>query len=336
MQQRDDIVTQGSHLYSKALVQLKEAIENPSTAYRSQNVAATMALSQYEALVYTDEYGWVQHAGGTGRLMQMRGPERYQDEPDHTCFLLSRFSVINQACVSRKPTFLAHPDWQTIPWAKNSSSKTHFDELLNILADVPACFEEFDRLSDLAGATTRESQDTGRQFAGWLESGRALGPDQAAWERLREQLISSLQRLEAWRKQWEASKRTIPVLKPIDPTTSLTWDPALKYPASSVYQYPDLPRAYEVCLYFITHALFGALGANFRNPLQIALAVAGPRSTMYPSELARLEVESPSLPRIWMNGPDLADWAVRSLDFLLEERHRGKCILAALSLLRIW
>ena len=33
--------------------------------------------------MYSNRSGWIEHAGGTGRLIEMRGPERHQDYPDH-------------------------------------------------------------------------------------------------------------------------------------------------------------------------------------------------------------------------------------------------------------
>lgn len=36
-----------------------------------------------QTVVYTSKCGWIQHAGGTGRLIEARGPERHQDYPNH-------------------------------------------------------------------------------------------------------------------------------------------------------------------------------------------------------------------------------------------------------------
>lgn len=153
---RADILAHGSYLYGKALLQLKSAINTPATAFDARNVAATMAVCQYETLVYTSTYGWVQHAGGTGRLMEMRGPHAHQDGLSHKCFLLSRYGIINQAVVSRQRTFLERPEWLHIPWANDLNSKTTTDHLMDIFAHVPGIYEEYDRLSVLAGLSMED------------------------------------------------------------------------------------------------------------------------------------------------------------------------------------
>ena len=333
---RPEVVAEGAYLYVKALAQLKSAIEDSTTAFDSRNVAATMALAQYETLVYTNEYGWVHHAGGMGRLMEIRGPKSYQDEPDHTYFLLSRFSIINQAAVSRKSTFLSEPDWIIVPWAKHPHSRTTSDAITDVFAHVPGIFEEFDRLSESAGVDSRPPPGLGRQYTGWLQSGRAQGPEQSSWDRFRMQIIHLLSQCEQWRSEWERSKRCIPRLRPIDTASSLTWDPKLQYPSSPFYEYPDLPSCHEVLIYLTTYASLAAVGAMLRNPLQIVSLVAGPHLSRYSGEVERVNVESPSLPGLWMRGPDLADWIVRQMDYALQEKHRGKTVLTVLMLLRIW
>ena len=38
--------------------------------------------------------GWITHAGGVGRLIQLRGPEEHQKYPEKTIFLESRMLLV--------------------------------------------------------------------------------------------------------------------------------------------------------------------------------------------------------------------------------------------------
>ena len=270
IQRQPDVVRKGTALYGKALRQLRDSIQDMTTAYDCRNVAATIALVHYESIAYTDKYGWIQHAGGTGRLMEMRGPERHQDEPDHTYFLLSRSRIIMQAIMSRKRIFLERPEWQTVPWAKHPRNKTSIDSLIDIMAFIPGILAEFDRLNRLANLPEGEGRF-------WHLSGRALGPEQGAWDVLRDQLIAALQRLEQWRQDWQA--RQTPTLqaeeKPPDLLTSLTWDPDLEYPAKTTH-YPTFAIADDVAQHLITLACLGSFATSLRDPGDIYQQVMAP------------------------------------------------------------
>ena len=344
MQKRSDIMLQGAHLYSKALLQLKASIENPITAHDHRNVAATMALVHYETIAYTGKYGWIQHAGGTGRLMEMRGPERHQDEPAHTYFILSRFQITIQACMSRKLVCFDRLEWQTVPWAKHPDTKTPTDRLVDILTHLPSIFQEYDRLNELAGDLLK-----GKDGLPFHLSGRAEAPDQEAWEAMRCKLIVLLERLEQWRQEWMAKRRAAALEKPPEPLTSLTWDPSLAFPAV-VLHYSDFDMAHETALYTIAQGLMGSLGVRLRDPIGICVQVLATDrrnlpSMLTPRSLARAASEpgnegqshqlSQLLP-IGTPGEDVAQLAVRTMDYLLLEPYRGKSAFTVMVLMRLW
>ena len=357
IQQRPDVLREGDTLYGKALHQLRDSLEDRTTAYERQNLAATIALVYYEMIAYTYKYGWIQHAGGTGRLMDMRGPERHQDEPDHTYFLLSRFRITINALMSRHPVFLERPEWQTVPWAKHSATKTPTDDLVDMITHVPRMVAECDRLSRLAGAKEGEGMQ-------WRLSRRSQGPEQHMWEVLCDQVIVLLQRLERWRQLWQT--RGPPTLfveeKAPNPLTSLTWDPELHFPAK-VAHYATFGIAHEIALYIVALVVLGSLASFLRDPQDICRRVLSPDqfASRWPSkgtssgdtndekadssneklqeqqqQQQHRKKKSSILPHIGVPGPKIFCQASELLDYLLLEQHRGKGAFTAMVILRLW
>ncbi|OCT44498.1 hypothetical protein CLCR_05814 [Cladophialophora carrionii] len=85
-------------------------------------------------------------------------------------------SQIIHALALRKPTYLAEPDWLTIPWTRQS--KTDFHHLLDIMAQVPIFIDQTERVhkvspSDMSGGKRWELLEQGwelhRQLKDWYQ-----------------------------------------------------------------------------------------------------------------------------------------------------------------------
>jgi hypothetical protein len=44
--------------------------------------------------VFEDGRGWIQHAGGVGRLIEMRGPRRHTAEPARFYYRIARVAIV--------------------------------------------------------------------------------------------------------------------------------------------------------------------------------------------------------------------------------------------------
>jgi hypothetical protein len=44
--------------------------------------------------VFENGHGWIQHAGGVGKLIEMRGPHRHTYEPARFYYRISRISIV--------------------------------------------------------------------------------------------------------------------------------------------------------------------------------------------------------------------------------------------------
>jgi Fungal specific transcription factor domain len=78
-----DVAIRSQTQYGRAVRVLKKNLEHPVDCYSTDNLCAAMALTIYEIIAANNECYWIHHAGGLGKLIQLRGPHRHQEYPDH-------------------------------------------------------------------------------------------------------------------------------------------------------------------------------------------------------------------------------------------------------------
>ncbi|KAK3044244.1 hypothetical protein LTS18_001803, partial [Coniosporium uncinatum] len=152
----DEVVAnQGLRMYSKALRQVNLALQDPRRVLKDEVLAACTMLASYEILQKMDPapgfsqgINWRNHSQGVARLLELRGPDRHISGHSHQLFTDIRYGAIVGAITARKATFLAKPEWKSIPWS--ISPKTFKDRTLDVLADVAGMLENFDHLQATA------------------------------------------------------------------------------------------------------------------------------------------------------------------------------------------
>ncbi|PQE31940.1 C6 finger domain-containing protein [Rutstroemia sp. NJR-2017a WRK4] len=106
------------------------------------------ALQKLRLLAFNMGDGWKSHADGLAQLMELRGPSRHKGCPERSIFLEQRVVLVSRAILFRRRTFLARPEWKTVPWEDDPQSKLVLDFLLDILCDFSGLLEDLD--SELA------------------------------------------------------------------------------------------------------------------------------------------------------------------------------------------
>ena len=309
------ILAKASKLYGQALVQLRDAIEDPLTCYDHNNISATMSLHLYETILYTSGLGWIQHAGGAGRLIELRGPERHQEWPDHGYFTLLRPRIIFQSIVSRKRTFLEREEWRTIPWAKHPETKTMHQQLLDIAAPISGIQED------------------------WRKA-KAIAEDRADLLQLCKRFIPRVRNLFEtlfrWRWQWEADHPNCVQELPPDPVDTLSLDLDTHEPLfSTVYHFEDMTRANEINLYntiFLILCHCSNIIHGRRNPAFTAQCI---RDSIPEGDLP-LKTNSLAFPQDCANFVQIADEIARTVDFCCQERHLSQGAFMLTIPLRMW
>ncbi|KAH7343068.1 hypothetical protein BKA65DRAFT_505459 [Rhexocercosporidium sp. MPI-PUGE-AT-0058] len=133
----------GRGAYSIALGYLSRAVEDVEVGLSTETLCATMLLSFYEIYMRTQNTSWVTHAGGAGRLMQIRGAHRHKEGFDYIMFLGFRGIIIAEAVASETSCFLDSEDWRSIVASseiyRTSSETFRFHNgFSNLIASVPA------------------------------------------------------------------------------------------------------------------------------------------------------------------------------------------------------
>lgn len=327
MQKCVDAVDRGSILYNKALRQLKISIVNPDTAYDHQNIAATMALAYYELVVNTHEAGWIQHVGGTGRLLEVRGPQRCQNEPVLTYFLLSRFKLIMRGVHQRKRIFLDSDDWLSIPWA--GAAKSSQDAMLDIACVVPSLLEDFDSLCQ--GGWRLTTEQISRL---WQMNTAASGVEVPAWAALRVKVISTLQHLVRWRSSWEKKHARFVSERSTNAITSIVWDcTESDWPRTSLI-FGNLNHALDILYYHLVLNTITYLAPFLRQRPVIPNPSDRPQNSTSPLSQPILDPTGACL--VFPSVEDSIEEFRRSLDYLLLENHRGVTAFAVIMGLFAW
>jgi hypothetical protein len=165
----------------------------------------------------------------------VRGPRSFGTPLALNLFEKSRTSVIFAAMVLHKSTFLASPEWKTLPWQKAPESKAPIQYLVDILAGCPNLLEKKDRL------TGRTDIDFIKERNGIVQDARNL-----------------LSELEDWKAQFDANNPdcvfevlTKQKTPQIPGSEDLGWEPLPLW--DSALHYSSFITANSVILYNAIH-----------------------------------------------------------------------------------
>jgi len=110
----EDLVQASRRVYGKSLLKLNDAIKDPEEGLSTDTLCATVILSFYEVFNCTDQNSRIKHAGGTGHLIRLRGPDRHRSDFGCSVFIACRHSLIMEAFSTRTPCFLDAPPWRKL------------------------------------------------------------------------------------------------------------------------------------------------------------------------------------------------------------------------------
>ena len=188
--QTERLQRQAMQLYSQALTALVSDLKDPSRALDFDTLAATALLEVYECVNFTSQAGWVQHCQGAGRLLQVRGPQRFHEPHEQAVFAWIRHFLVLEALQSKSRTFLEEQAWLNIlspvgvdiPWGV---------QLTSIFTRVPGLIEQVLAL------------DSGSDV-------ELIGADEKI-ELIRQDLDTVLQEFRRWHSDWQQVPRRLPI-----------------------------------------------------------------------------------------------------------------------------
>lgn len=162
-------------------------------------------------LTLTSTSGWINHALGLSKLMEIQGPAFYTSEPAHSVLVANRFNIILASLATSKPTTLSSPNWKMIPWQKQKL-KDPMQLLVDVLTDLPDLRYDVERGCDP--------------------------------EAIRQNAMDILRRLRLWRVHW-GMQPEYQVSRQEDNTSDSAQSPCQGISLS----YANLVQADEICLF---------------------------------------------------------------------------------------
>ncbi len=216
------LVADASHLYSQALRSLCQALQDPHKARTFDTLAATTALNFYEYIVFTGSQGWIQHAQGMARLMEMRGPQAFKTFPDRAILYMNKTILVAQALAARKRTFLEDEEWDT-GYTSNDPALI----LGNLFARLPGIAETI-------------------EFFGSCASD--FGPVPSLWKKTRAKIAGLRNDLNKWYDTFVVDRGHIPKEVPSETVLGTTYDQEGPL-FDTIFEFDNLREANEVTMY---------------------------------------------------------------------------------------
>ncbi|CAG9956964.1 unnamed protein product [Clonostachys rosea f. rosea IK726] len=93
-----------------------------------------------------DRAGSMFHLKGIAHLLNICGPEAFQQQPLMNAFESARATLIIASLMSKQRLFLDEERWRTVPWARNRHLKTPQSELADILVIIPGILQDHSKL----------------------------------------------------------------------------------------------------------------------------------------------------------------------------------------------
>ncbi|KAK1247407.1 hypothetical protein MKX07_002316 [Trichoderma sp. CBMAI-0711] len=154
-------------------------ISDALTAHYSDVLAvAIMCLMISEIILPTAVSSSAAHAAGLSNMIQLHRPEAYSTGPSHRIFIGLRPAIIIYSIRNKHPTFLAAPEWRTVPFQFVKANSFH--ALMTEATSIPSILVDIDRLKyGLPGAKAALSilgdlRDLLEALANWNVSSQGL------------------------------------------------------------------------------------------------------------------------------------------------------------------
>ncbi|KAH8646880.1 hypothetical protein BX600DRAFT_390305 [Xylariales sp. PMI_506] len=172
--QENRLVQSGLTKYGQALGAVSQALADPSTHKTYDLLLSIFIMSLFEFLIGEHENGWVNHARGIEKLLELRGPESMTSLSCLKIMDMFRAQLIFAAMILHDTTIFSRPEWKEIPWSLHPERKDAMQLLLDIAADGPQLLvlcDRIDRATDvgLQMQILQELADKTRQLFSDLE-----------------------------------------------------------------------------------------------------------------------------------------------------------------------
>ncbi|KAI9166752.1 putative D-lactate dehydrogenase [Paramyrothecium foliicola] len=231
-------------------------------------------------------------------MVYQMGPRHFSSFPDHYFFVrIYRPMALSVALLSRRETFLASPEWTTVPWELHP--KSLLDQLFDLMLFLPAIFARTDRLLSTQPTLQRRTEamellhnclTLERQFHAWLEL--SIGPPE-------------FQSLPYWTEETASTGTSMPFSTSYSFKDSVTGLMFLYYWMSQIL--------FHQCIVSLNRAIFQPAIDTFPN--------------MWPNIPANLQIDESQ----YQHSRDFAADICRGLDYVLNNMAQPDILLAPMT-----
>jgi len=107
-------VPSSSLLYSKALMSLQRALSEEGERISAESMAAATLLQMHEHSMAPSCRGWIAHARGVIRMLELRGPSQIDSDLDAAILHAQSGNIFIDAIQNRTVCFLTNPRWRAL------------------------------------------------------------------------------------------------------------------------------------------------------------------------------------------------------------------------------
>ncbi|EMD85815.1 hypothetical protein COCC4DRAFT_180253 [Bipolaris maydis ATCC 48331] len=140
------LIHRSRSLYSTALSQMLQAIQDQETALKDETLLSTYLLSLYEVFVgVTRGHGFFYHTQGLLHLVKQRGPSSFVSRLSMQIYHGIRYNSLSIGILLRKASMLDTPEWMSV--TAKAAKVDPYVALMDICVMVPRLLERTDKLS---------------------------------------------------------------------------------------------------------------------------------------------------------------------------------------------
>ncbi|KAI0126708.1 hypothetical protein BJ170DRAFT_596283 [Xylariales sp. AK1849] len=134
--------------YNTALQHLNSDLDDPQRRFQEETLAAILVLTTCELFVCPVENGWSVHARGIAEILRLRNPGMASTPAWRHLFARMRVVCTLEALTKRQAQILENDMWRQT--ATEFGVNGALDEVLQMIADIPAIFERADKLPSIS------------------------------------------------------------------------------------------------------------------------------------------------------------------------------------------
>ncbi|KAK3713444.1 hypothetical protein LTR37_008402 [Vermiconidia calcicola] len=150
--------------YLKAINSLQRSLNDTERCLASETIAAATLLQMFEHSISPFQQNWVAHANGVIKMLELRGPERIDNDLERAIFQAQFGNIFSNAVQGRSACFLAEPRWRALldpPGRPDGTNLAQSFPWFNVAAFFPGILSNYEQLQGNRAGRSGYYEDRG-------------------------------------------------------------------------------------------------------------------------------------------------------------------------------